>query len=103
PVLEERRAGNEQRDQVVVRVVERAAVGVGGVVGVGHGVGGGRRVAAAQLAAEHFVATLDLVPAPAFGEVGDVAGELPVVAILRVGGVEVGGVGVAAVLRQPDD
>ena len=62
------------------RVEQRRAGGVGREVGVEHVRRRRLRVAAGALAAEPLVAALGLVAAAQLPEVGDAAGELPVVA-----------------------
>ena len=89
-VVEERRAGDEHRNQPAARIEQRRAGGVGREVGVEHVRGGRLRVAAGALAAEPLVAALGLVAAAQLPEFRHAAGELLVVAVLRVGGVEVG-------------
>ena len=105
PVLDHRLARHEDRDQPSLAVEHRIALDVGDVVGVEHVVGGRLRVAAGVGGREVLDPALDVVAAGAGpGEQpGHRSGELLVVAILGVGGVEVRRVVVAEVLRQRDE
>jgi hypothetical protein len=105
PVFDERLAGNEDRDQPVLRVEHRIAAGIGLIVGIEHVIVRRLRVAAGAPCPEMLEPGLEVVAAGPIGgeEVRHRSRQLFVVAILGVGRVEVRRVVMSEILRQRDE